>query len=148
MTAGELAQRYEMVRHVENGTFTERHYAHEGPDRAASGSIYYYVAPGERTAFHRIDCDEYWCYIAGEPLEVWTVDENGRVSVQSLGTAEDCEPLLYVKKGLLFASRSRAVEDGTFLACITVPRFEASGFEIFSEQRMLREAPQVKAFFE
>lgn len=40
-----------------------------------SGSIYYFVAPGEITEFHRIDCDEYWCYNAGSPLEVWSVKD-------------------------------------------------------------------------
>ena len=148
MTAKELAQRYQMAQHVENGTFTERHYTHGGTERAASGSIYYYVAPGERTEFHRIDCDEYWCYIAGEPLEVWLADESGEVSVQLLGVAENCEPLLYVRKGLIFASRSRAAEDGTFLSCITVPRFAEKGFELFSEEQMLREIPQVRRFYE
>ncbi len=147
MTAKELAQRYQMAQHVENGAFLERHYESKEPGRAASGSIYYHVSPGERTEFHRIDCDEYWCYIAGEPLEVWVMDESGRVSVQLLGIAEGCEPLAYMGKGSIFASRSRGTTDGTFLCCITVPRFETKGFELFSEEQMLREYPQVKEFY-
>lgn len=148
MTAKELAQRYHMAQHVENGAFAERHYESKEPGRAASGSIYYYVSPGERTEFHRIDCDEYWCYIAGEPLEVWAVDENGAVSMQLLGRDEGCEPVLYLRKGMIFASRSRGTKDGTFLSCITVPRFETAGFELFSKEKMLRAYPQVKEFYE
>ena len=133
MTAKELAQRYQMAQHVENGAFAERHYESKEPGRAASGSI---------------DCDEYWCYIAGEPLEVWAVDENGAVSMQLLGRDEGCEPVLYLRKGLIFASRSRGTKDGTFLSCITVPRFETAGFELFSKEKMLRAYPQVKEFYE
>ena len=94
MTAEELMRRNRMVPHEERGAFAERHYTNQNGTRAASGAIYYYVAPGERTAFHRIDCDEYWCYHCGEPLEVCLIDESGIVKVIFLGIGENCEPLL------------------------------------------------------
>ena len=147
MKAEELARRYQMERHVENGMFVERHYENPTENRAASGLIYYYVAPGEVTAFHRIDCDEYWCYIAGEKLEIWTVDETGTVSQYHLGTENDCEPVIFLRKGLIFGSRSRGTEDGTFLSCITVPRFSARGFELFEKEEMIKAFPRVKSFY-
>lgn len=53
MKAKELIQRYSTEKHPENGIFIERHYESKKPGRADSGSIYYYVSPGEITEFHR-----------------------------------------------------------------------------------------------
>ena len=148
-TATELMQRYAMADHVENGSYLERHYVHEGEGRPASGSIYYYVAPGESTEFHQIDCDEYWCYAAGTPLELWFVDEDGNITTTKLGIAEDCEPIVYVRSGLIFASRHYTDgDDGTFLSCITVPRYSDDGFTLFPKETMLELYPGIEAFYE
>ena len=150
MTAKELTERFGMSAHPENGAFIERHYAHEGSGRAASGSIYYYVAPGELTQFHVIDCDEYWCYAEGSALEVWIVDPaDGSVAVKRLGADAGCEPCVYIRRGLIFASRhGDKVADGTFLTCITVPRFDYVGFTIIPEGEMREKYPKTAKFFE
>lgn len=148
ITAETLLKRYSMSAHPENGAFLERHFPHDGADRASSGSIYYYIAPGERSAFHRIDCDEYWCYARGAALEVWAIAPDGALTVRRLGVDEGCEPMLYMKKGTLFGSRHvRAGSEGTFLTCITVPRFSYAGFEMLSPEEVLRLCPAAAAFF-
>lgn len=146
--AEELMKRYCMAPHVENGSFIERHYEADPSVRAASGSIYYYVAPGEITQFHRIDCDEYWCYTAGAPLSIWTIDENGAISVSGFGIEEGCEPVIYFRKGVTFASKNLSSSDGTFLSCITVPRFSPEGFEMFSKEEIIAAYPEAKSFYE
>ena len=95
-----------------------------------------------------IDCDEYWCYTEGAPLDVWTVSPDGSVAVHRLGVAEGCEPLLYVPQGVIFASRhSAGCTEGTFLTCITVPRFTYEGFTMFTKAEMLARFPETAAFF-
>lgn len=148
MTAKELVKRYAMDVHAENGVFIERHYEHTGTERAASGLIYYYVAPGERTQFHVIDCDEYWCYACGAPLEVWQIDGDGELTIARLGVDEGCEPVLYQKKGVTFASRLAAdVADGTFLSCLTVPRFTYDGFRLLTKAEVCALCPAAESFF-
>ena len=147
MTAEELNRKYAMRRHVENGTFVELGEKRRQGVRDDHGAIYYYVTPGERTAFHRIDCDEYWCYHCGEPLEVCLIDESGIVKVIFLGIGENCEPLLLMKKGTIFASKSReSAADGTFLSCVTVPRFSNEGFEMFTDEEIRRNYSDTVAF--
>ena len=149
MTAESLMKHFSMEEHPENGSFVEKHYIHTGDDRPASGMMYYYVAPGERTEFHVIDCDEYWCYSAGSPLEIWCVDENGEVSVKLLGIEEGCEPGIYLRRGVTFASKHPgSTEEGTFLVCITVPRFRYEGFTLISRETMTERCPETTAFFE
>ncbi len=153
MNARELASKYNMAEHPENGAFLERHYDNSSEcGRAASGSIYYYVAPGEKTKFHKIDCDEYWCYTVGSDLEVWLIDEvTGSVTVKKIGAGEDAEPFVYVRKGMVFASRHSAgfdIEDGTFLVCITVPRFTYEGFTLLEDSDVIARFPEAASFYE
>ena len=149
MKAEEMNRKYEMGQHVENGTFVELGEKRRPGMRDAHGAIYYYVAPGERTAFHRIDCDEYWCYHCGDPLEVCLIDESGNAKVVSMGVGEGCEPLLLMKKGVIFASKSaKDAKDGTFLSCITVPRFSDEGFVMFSDEEIKEKYPNAVKFLE
>ena len=116
MKASELIKQYSMEEHPENGAFVECHYISDKPGRAESGSMYYYVAPGETTEFHRIDCDEYWCYNAGSTIEIWSFDTRGILHKYLLGTTEGAQPLVYFSRGEIFASRlSKDSDDGTFL---------------------------------
>jgi len=148
VTAEELLERYNMSAHVENGSFLERHYISREPGRPASGSIYYYVSPDEITKFHYIDCDEYWCYIAGSPLEIWQISPEGEISTSMLGTEVGCDPLIYLKKGVKFASRHPVKEqEGTFLTCITVPRFRDEGFTLCNDEDIIRDYPKTAEFF-
>lgn len=148
ITAEMLMERNNMQPHVENGCFIEKHYEADPKERAASGLIYYYVAPKEITEFHRIDCDEYWCFTAGAPLSIWIIDENGVLSERKFGIENNCEPVVYFRKGVIFASKSISDKEGTFLSCITVPRFSPAGFELFSKEEMTEKYPETEKFYE
>lgn len=148
MKAKELIKKYAMEQHIENGAFIERHYESKTSGRAQSGSIYYYVAPGEITEFHRIDCDEYWSYNAGATIEIWIFDEEGVLHKHLLGITDGAEPLVYMKSGDIFASRlSKDSSDGTFITCITVPRFTYDGFELFERERIIEMYPEAESFW-
>lgn len=147
MTARELLDRYPMQPHPENGMFLERHYVHTGADRPASGSIYYYVGSGERTRFHSLDCEEYWNFIAGEPLEIRMYDPRTRqTAVCRLGTEAGCEPTVYIPKGVVFAARQLGGEDGTFFSCITVPRYRDAGSVLYTDEEIREKFPQFAGF--
>lgn len=149
MRASELMKKYAMDRHVENGAYVERHYPSDKPGRADSGSIYYYVAPGEITKFHRIDCDEYWCHNAGADIEIWSFTPEGILRKLLLGTSEAAEPFVFLKRGEIFASRLHADSmDGAFITCITVPRFNHEGFEMIDKEEMQKIYPESSDFWE
>ena len=149
MTAKEIMQSFCMEAHAENGSFVEKHYKNTEPGRPASGSMYYYVDADEITEFHKIDCDEYWCYTAGSALDIWLFDENGELTVKKLGIQEGCEPAVYVRKGTVFASKHpEKCSDGTFLVCITVPRFDYAGFTLIPKDEMIQKYPQSIEFYD
>lgn len=148
MKANELMKKYGMKPHEENGSYVEKHYFHEHSDRPASGSIYYYIAPGEVTKFHRIDCDEYWCHNAGSDVEIWAFTPDGVLKKHILGTSDKAEPFVYFKKGEIFASRlGKDADDGAFITCITVPRFSYGGFEVIEREEMTALYPESYGFW-
>lgn len=148
MSIKDLVEKYDMKPHEENGRYHECHYLYDGEGRAPSGSSYFYLPPGEMTLFHRIDCDEYWCYNSGESLEVWSIDISGNLKIKKLGVDRDAEPVLFFPKGTVFGSRSiNADGEGTFFTCITVPRFSYDGFEIVEKEDVLKICPEAEGFF-
>ena len=149
MNTEELARSFGMKVHEENGLFIERHYEHKGPERPASGSIYYYVNKNEKTEFHRIDCDEYWCYNAGSTIELWIIYPDGKLTIRKCGITEGAEPSIFISKGAIFASRhSKNCSEGTFITAITVPRFKYEGFEQFTKEAMIKKYSFVSSFWE
>lgn len=146
LSSEDLANEFNLTHHSEGGKYVETHYKNDSSERATSGSIYYYVAPGETTKFHVIDCDEYWSYNNGAPLEVAMIDENGEMTVEKLGIEKGCQPTIYMKKGTIFASKNKSKNEGTYLTCITVPRFKLEGFKLFSNEEIIKKYPQTKKF--
>ena len=147
--AAQLIRRYAAAEHEENGLFIERHYPSSEQD-PASGSIYYYLAPGEKSLFHRLEFDEYWIFNAGTTLDIWIIDAEGNLTVKRCGTDEDAEPMVFMPAGCTFAARhsSPDLPDGTFVTCITVPRFKYSGSTLLLEEEVVELCPAAKAFFE
>lgn len=144
----ELLLKYQMKPHEENGSFSECNYMFEGDGRAPSGSAYFFVPPGEKTLFHRIDCDEYWCFHAGTELDIWKVDTEGKLTREKFGLGPDAEPLIFFPKGVAFGSRNMDADgEGTFFSCVTVPRFSYSGFRILEQEEIVQICPETESFF-
>ncbi len=147
MRADVLAKLYKMQPHEENGSFVERHYLSVGGSRADSGAIYYFLGNKEKALFHQIDCDEYWAYVAGSDLELWLIFE-GQLTKKILGVGEGKEPLIYIPKATIFGARHfQNAEDGTFVSCITVPRFDYKGRRLVGLDEMLKINPLTENFF-
>ncbi|MCQ2381372.1 MAG: cupin domain-containing protein [Acidaminococcaceae bacterium] len=147
MRGEDLAKLYKMQPHEENGSFVERHYLAAGQKRADSGAIYYFLGNKEKALFHQIDCDEYWAYVTGADLELWLVTD-GKLQKQILGLGQGKEPLIYIPKGTIFGAKHLAdAEDGTFLSCITVPRFEYQGWRLVELDEIVKINPLTGDFF-
>lgn len=148
ITANQLANRFNMQPHEEGGTYQELE-PRDTDARSASGSIYYFLPQGQFADFHQIDCDEFWVYSAGDTLELWIIDADGALSIERFGTSEGAQPLIKVTAGCIFAARHAGeIDDGTFLSCITVPKFTYQGWRLYSQDEMLHSYPDVAAFWE
>jgi predicted cupin superfamily sugar epimerase len=130
LTAAEIIRLLELEPHPEGGHFRETHRdtKHHG-GRAASTAIYFLLARGERSHWHRVDAVEVWHFHAGAPLELSMVD--GTV-VQTIRLGADLtageRPQAVVPANAWQAAES--LGDWTLVGCTVAPGFEFAGFEL------------------
>jgi len=133
MTAGQIIQFLNLKPHPEGGHFAEtfRDGALSGGKRAASTAIYFLLARGERSHWHRVDATEVWHYYAGSPLKLEIADaDDGPIRRLRLGadfsTGE--RPQAVVPRRAWQAAES--LGDWTLVGCTVAPGFEFAGFEL------------------
>src|ERR1700678_3921374 len=87
MEAADIIRLLDLKPHPEGGHFREtfrdnplpslpRQRGREGRGRAASTAIYFLLARGERSHWHRVDAAEVWHYYAGAPLALQIADKD------------------------------------------------------------------------
>jgi len=131
VTAAEMIRLLDLKPHPEGGHFREtfRDTRTLDGNRAASTAIYFLLARGERSHWHRVDAVEVWHYYAGAPLTLEVADGDARTTV-TLGAdiAAGERPQGIVPAGAWQAAQS--LGDWTLVGCTVAPGFEFSGFEL------------------
>ena len=98
--------------------------------RAASTAIYFLLAEGEESRWHRVDAAEIWHFYAGAPLELRIAELNNNMRTVILGTdfGQGERPQAIVPAGAWQSARSLGAY--TLVGCTVAPGFEFSGFEL------------------
>jgi uncharacterized protein len=98
--------------------------------RAASTAIYFLLARGERSHWHRVDAVEIWHHYAGAPLELAIVAGEGAIMRLRLGTdvLAGERPQAMVPAHAWQAAAS--LGDWTLAGCTVAPGFEFGRFEM------------------
>ena len=132
MTAAEVIRLLELQPHPEGGHFREtfRDPQQIGGGRAASTAIYYLLARGERSHWHRIDAVETWHWYAGAPLKLGIAEDGKKASTVTLGPdlAAGARPQAIVPAHAWQAAES--LGDWTLVGCTVAPGFEFRTFEL------------------
>lgn len=123
-----------MQPHPEGGWFVETFRDIDGPDgRAHSTAIYFLLAEGQTSHWHRIDAVEIWHWHAGAPLALSISDDGRTVRTIALGPdiAAGERPQGVVPAGAWQTAASTG--DWTLVGCTVAPGFEFAGFELAPE---------------
>jgi uncharacterized protein len=132
MTAAEIIRLLCLRPHPEGGHFIETFRdAANGGARATSTAIYFLLARGERSHWHRVDAAEVWHYYAGAPLRLEIADtDDGLVRRLHLGLdlAAGERPQAVVPRHGWQAAES--LGEWTLVGCTVAPGFEFAGFEL------------------
>ncbi len=132
MTAAEIIDLLNLKPHPEGGYFREtfRDDPMPGSSRAASTLIYYLLAKGDLSGWHRVDAAEVFHWYAGAPL-LMNLSADGQTDV-SIVLGPDLvggqRPQLVVPKNCWQTARSGGA--WTLVGCTVSPGFEFSGFEM------------------
>jgi len=132
LTAADIIRLLDLKPHPEGGHYrqTFRDTRMIDSSRAASTAIYFLLARGERSHWHRVDAVEVWHYYAGAALELEIADEKGRRERVTLGCdlAAGERPQAIVPAHAWQAARS--LGDWTLVGCTVAPGFEFAAFEL------------------
>ena len=130
LTAADVIRLLDLAPHPEGGHFRETFRdARLENGRAMSTAIYFLLARGERSHWHRIDAVEMWHYYAGAPLTL-RIAQAGAPHAITLGpdVAHGEQPQAIVPAGAWQAAESSG--DWTLVGCTVAPGFEFAHFEM------------------
>jgi uncharacterized protein len=131
LSAAEVIRRLELKPHPEGGHFREtfRDTRTIDGERAASTAIYFLLARGERSHWHRIDAVEVWHWYAGAALTL-SIANGGKIQTFELGPglASGAQPQVIVPANDWQMAVS--LGDWTLCGCTVAPGFEFKSFEL------------------
>jgi predicted cupin superfamily sugar epimerase len=131
LTAADIVRLLDLKPHPEGGYFRETFRdTQETGGRAASTAIYFLLARGERSHWHRVDAVEVWHWHAGAPLRLEISRQPGKIESLTLGgnLADGERP-----QGLVPAHAWQAAQslgDWTLAGCTVAPGFDFKTFEL------------------
>jgi len=100
-------------------------------ERAAITTIYFLLAAGEHSRWHRVQSDEIWHYNEGDAIELLLFDDNGFRRVGLGPVARETRPTVVVPAGTWQAARSTGAY--TLCGCTVGPGFEFEDFSLASD---------------
>jgi predicted cupin superfamily sugar epimerase len=133
LSAADVIRLLDLKPHPEGGHFREtiRDLHADPKTRAHSTGIYFLLAAGERSHWHKVDAMEVWHYYAGAALTLEiAVDTNGPIERIKLGPdlAAGERPQAAVPAHSWQAAESQG--DWTLVGCTVAPGFDFAGFEL------------------
>jgi uncharacterized protein len=131
-SAADIIARLELRPHPEGGHYREtfRDCRTDAQGRALSTVIYFMLARGERSPWHRIDAVEVWHYYAGSALILRIANEGCASHTIRLGpdVATGERPQAIVPADAWQSAESTG--DWTLIGCTVAPGFEFAKFEL------------------
>lgn len=128
MTAQEIIAKLQLSPHPEGGHYRQTWVA-ENAGRPMGTCIYFLLAAGESSRWHKVDATEIWLYHAGAPLVLsMSATDKGPARDVVLGPdlAKDEKPQLIVPDNHWQAARSTGAY--TLVSCTVSPGFQFEGF--------------------
>lgn len=151
----------QLTAHVEGGAFREVYRSElmisqtalpvffQG-NRNASTSIYFLLAGGQFSAFHRIASDELWHFYFGDPLLIYEIGHSGNLTIHKLGPdiekGESFQAM--VRAGSWFASIPAEGSEYALVGCTVAPGFDFADFELADRATLMKQYPQYAALIE
>lgn len=131
VSAAGIIARLDLQPHPEGGHYREtfRDSRTDARGRSLSTAIYFLLARGERSHWHRIDAVEMWHHYAGAPLTLGIADEAGRRSV-TLGPDLAAGEVPQAIVPPLAWQTAESAGDWTLVGCTVAPGFEFAKFEL------------------
>lgn len=132
MTAEEIIAKLDLLPHPEGGHYRQTWIA-ENEGRPTGTCIYFLLAAGETSHWHKVDATEIWLFHSGSPLILSLSEtETGPAKDHLLGAdLANAAPQLIVPENHWQAARTTG--DYTLVSCTVSPGFDFAGFTLAPE---------------
>ena len=149
-----LIDHYDLIPHPEGGFYKEIYRSKQAVsstvvqgERQAVTHIYFLLARGQISRFHKVLHDEIWSFYEGAPLRLLTL-KNHAVTEQFLGG--DTGTYVGVIEGGVYQA-AETTGDYTLVGCSVAPGFDFSDFSFLRDNPALKEmvvsnAPEFERF--
>ena len=151
----------QLTSHPEGGYFKETYRSSDQIEAAALPERYqdtrpcsaaiYFLLPGDQVSkFHRLKCDEVWCYHLGESLTLYLIDASGSLQRIQLGPrADNGEQMqVLIPHNVWFGAKVNKKNAFSLISCLTTPAFDFDDFELAERESLLQSYPQHRDIIE
>ena len=138
-----LVNRLGLEPHAEGGYYREIYRSatmvkpgDDRPIRSAATTIYFLLAAGQHSAWHRVRSDEIWHFYQGDPLQLF-VGAPAMDRVETI-TLDQLRPVYVVPADWWQAARPMG--EFTLTGCTVAPGFEFTDFAMLRDEPSARDA--------
>ena len=121
-------------------------------DRRSAKMIYFLLDDEQQQVshFHRVTCEEIWCFHAGEALTLFIIHPDGSLERRLLGLnfEQGERPHVVIPHDVWFGAKVNKKNAFTFVSCVTMPGFEFEDFELAERNALLQAYPQQRELIE
>jgi uncharacterized protein len=145
--AQRLIAAYKLQPHPEGGWFRETYRSAErvttshGTVRSAMTSIYFLLAAGAFSAFHRLASDETWHFYRGDPVTIEIIEASGAHAARVLGANDVLQTT--IAAGAHFAAHVDVSDGYALVGCDVAPGFEFADFQLTTRSMLTAAYPHL-----
>ena len=131
-SAAEIIARLDLRPHPEGGHYREtyRDPRRDAAGRAVSTLIYFLLARGERSHWHRVDAAEVWHFYAGSALRLRIAADGSQPETITLGIDFEAGERPQAVVPALAWQAAETTGEWTLVGCTVAPGFEFAAFEL------------------
>lgn len=141
-----IIEKLHLEPHPEGGYYRQL-YGNDDTGKKDVSTIYYMLTGNDMSAFHRLHgVTEIWYYHAGEPLNIYVIDTDGKLTVHSLSPESEMQVVILPEQW--FAAEIPSKEGYCLVGCAVAPAFSFENFELAEKDNLIRQFPQYSELIE
>ena len=135
-----LIGKLQLEPHPEGGYYRQL-YGNDASGKKDISTIYYMLTDGDISAFHRLHgVTEIWYYHAGEPLNIYVIDDKGNLTVHHLSPEDEMQVIIQPEQW--FAAEIPSKKGFCLVGCAVAPAFSFENFELGEKDTLMQQFPQ------
>jgi hypothetical protein len=140
MDAKTYIEKLQLESHPEGGYYRQV-FGNDASGKKDVSTIYYMLTDIDMSAFHCLHgMTEIWYYHAGEPLNIYVIDTDGKLTVHNLSPDGEMQVVIHPEQW--FAADIPSKEGFCLVGCAVAPAFTFENFELGRKEELLQRFPQ------